>query len=413
MTRISQTGFAVRWLAVLALIIGPVCLGTHAAPPKPPPGPSGTIYYRKDTTYYAVKPDGSGQAANILPNIGNLTAPSYGDANPAYSPSGGNATQDRWWIYPAMTGDHYAQWINPDGTVTQNLPHWDLFAVRSNPQNRAQLQTVQLTDLYGIARVVGAEACWSNDGNNDLQNSFVTAYVRDIRNGFDPQTTNVDVNLSTGHNLLFPLAISEIQPGYVPFGPHSWAAEAELDAMLWSPVGNTVVGGWGGDLNGQGKFAPSGDLYLRNTAVAQWTTELFIAQWTPTSTGDPWLVLWDGRNGQPQNIWTAQWSPNGQTIAMEVRGAQLTGGDIYTQPASGASAPKKVLSATAKGFTTTIYHTPAWSPDNQYLVVIKEQYNGSTLTGSWLTRLSLSDGKTLDLVPIASGTKLQRWVADQ
>lgn len=409
MTCFSRTGFAVRWLATLAFFAGPLCLAAQAAPPQPPPAPTGTIYYRHGNTYYAVKPDGSGQAADILPthaNIANFAPPAGPIVNPAFSPSGVNATHDRWWLILGQTGV-YDRWEHVDGSVGENVPHWDLFAVRSNPQDRSQLSTVQLTDLYGIALIHGGP-CWSNDGNN-VQSSFVTSVVRDLRDEFveEPDGTTV-IQEAQGHThyIRFPLAISELESSYVPFGPDTWADETELDAMFY-PI---VVGVASfGNLNKQGTFAPNGDYYLRLDLVAQSATQLSIVEWTPTSTSDPWLVLWDGRNGVPTFISTPQWSPNSQTIAMENQGGL---GDIWTQPASGAAVPKKVLSASVKGQKVTSYSNPVWSPDNKYLVVIKSERTGNTLTGMWLTRLSLNDGKTLDLAPVTDGTKLLRWTAD-
>jgi len=412
MTRISRTGFAFCLLTLVGLVAGPLATTVRSAPPPQPPAPTGTIYYRNGPVYYAVKPDGSGQAANILPNIGSVTAPAPltpPEANPAYSPSGSNATHDRWWIYAAPTGV-YDHWVYPDGSVVDDVPHWDLFAVRSDA-TRTQLITVQLTDLYGIARV-GPYPCWSNDGNDDLQNSFVTTTVKDIRDSFveqaDGTTTVVDVALS--QSLRLPITISEIQLGFVPFRPESAEEEADFDAMLLPflyPAGYL----WAREFDGQGVIAPSGNARLRISN----DSPLFIEEWTQFPSGSPPLILWDGRDGVPKSILTAQWSPNGQTIAMDdfvTSGAPGVGINIFTQPASGATAPKKVLSASVKGQSSFTYSNPMWSPDNKYLVVKKRQFTGTTLTGAWLTRLSLSDGKTLDLCPIVDAAKPLRWTAD-
>lgn len=427
MMRISRIGFAIRFLAALTLITGPLCLAAHAAPPKPPAAPTGTIYYSSrdatisgsPTVYYAVKPDGTGQAVDILPNFDTVMGSS---AKPAYSPSASNATHDRWWITLKVT-DFYDEYISPGGSVTNDFPHWDFFAVRSDPQNRSQLITVQLTDLYGMVMITNPHASWSNDGNNDLENSFVTLLrARDIRDAFvveEDGTTVVNAAGLQDYSLRFPLTSTEIEPGYVPFRPESAEEDAKLDAMFM-PVTYPMTGLRYGYGNGaQGKFDPSGSFYLRDTNVAEGKTELSIVEW---STGNT-QVLWDGRNGAPTTVYAAQWSPDGQTIAMENRqlglpsgGAVYTGGDIYTQPATGAAAPKKVLAASVKGPTVITYSQPAWSPDNKYVVVVKTQYNLSTLTGAWITRLSLSDGKTVDLVPISTKwgvfTYPLRWTAD-
>lgn len=419
MTQLSRTGSAVRLLAGLAMLAGLMLTGSlptdnypayaakPPAPPPPPPPPTGTIYYRTGLpgplVYSAVKPDGSGQAADILPNIGKT-------ANPAFSPSGSNAMHDRWWLSFRQTGV-YDRWVNSDGGVTYNAVHHDLFAVRSDPLDRSQLIRVQLTDLYGIARITFN--CWSNDGNNDLQNSFVTAAVYDLRDAFvveADETTTVHAAQIHDHSLRLPLTISDIQPGFVPFGPESWANEAELDAMLLPllyPAGGAI-----GKSDGQGAIAPSGNFCLRTPPGPG--VSLIIEEWTQSPSGAPPVILVDGINGVPNDIWTAQWSPDGQTIAMVENGfGELGEGSIYTQPASGASAPKLVLNNSVKGQTITTYSQPIWSPDSKHLAVVKRQYNtGGALTGAWLTRLTLSDGKKLDLVPIADDTELLRWAAD-
>jgi hypothetical protein len=415
MIQSSRTGLAVRWLAALAVIAGPLCLATQSAfaakppPPPPPAAPTGTIYYRDGTTYYAVKPDGSGQAADILPNIAALTAPAYGDATPAFLPSGSNATHDRWWVYPATTGV-YDRWINPDGTVSDNRPHRDLFAVRSDPEDRSQLITVQLTDLYGVATIAPAMAHLSNDTNNDPLTSFAIPLVSDLRGRFSEEedgTTVVDLSQlgQQSHSMRFPLTISEIEPGYVPFGPDT-ADEAELDAMLLP-----VMYGAGylipNAVGNQGAIAPSGDVYLRIGS-----SKLLIQDWLSGSQ----TVLWDGSTGAPANPWAAQWSPDGAKVAIMNNGS--SGFEIWTQPASGSASPSKLLAATVKGNKRTDYTDPNWSPDSKYLVVVKNEYIGGTQTGCWLTRVTVADRKTLDLVPLPiSGSPgvshpILRWTAD-
>lgn len=418
MTRGDTTRFGTGLFAALAVALGllsSTVLAAKPPAPPPPPPPAGTIYYRIGTVYYAMKADGSGQASNILPNIADLTAPNAGDANPAFSPSGSNATHDRWWVYPAVTGV-YDHWIYADGTVSDNHPHLDLFAVRSDPLDRSQLITVQLTDLYGIATTAGATACWSNDTNNNPPSSFVTSYVYDLRGQFieeEDGTTVVDLTQlgNKTHSLRFPLTISEIQPGYVPFGPGS-ADESELDAMLLPVMQGAGFSLSAGVLGNQGAIAPSGDFYLRIRSQSP-GNQLLIENWQSGSQS----ILWNGSNGAPTKPWTAQWSPSGATVAIENNlSGSFLGGDIWTQPASGSAAPLKVLAATSKGTTTVTYQKPIWSPDNNYLVVVKNQYSGGTFTGRWLTRVSVADGKTIDLVslpvPPSSNYPILRWTSD-
>jgi len=240
--------------------------------------------------------------------------------------------------------------------------------------------------------------------------------ARDIRGGFVEEengTTVLTDAPSHAHTIRFPITTSEIQAasqtsGFVPFRPESPEENAQFDAMLL-PVLSSIFT----DTEQQGKQSPSGDFHLGGTAVGQGTTNLFIEEWTQFPSGNPPLILWDGRDGVPTTILTVQWSPDGRTIAMEDRGqGQPGGGSIYTQPASGASPPRMVRNISVKGQIITTYSDPIWSPDSKYLVVGKRQYTGTTLTGAWLTRLSLSDGKTLDLCPIVDAAKPLRWTAD-
>jgi len=74
------------------------------------------------------------------------------------------------------------------------------------------------------------------------------------------------------------------------------------------------------------------------------------------------------------------------------------------------------LAATPKGQTVVTDSKTIWSPDNNYLVVIKNQYSGGTLTGRWLTRVSVADRQTVDLVPVPTsddGSRpVLRWTSD-
>ena len=70
----------------------------------------------------------------------------------------------------------------------------------------------------------------------------------------------------------------------------------------------------------------------------------------------------------------------------------------------------------AKGTSTWAYKGIVWSPDSKYLVVLKTEYRSGSLYSFWLTRVSVSDGKTQDLIqlPLTGGPYQApvRWVAD-
>lgn len=420
MTPRSRTGSAVRLLAGLAVLTALAFAGNlltdsqQAFAGGSTPTPAGTIYYHSGNatgdSYYAIKADGSGKSSNLLPGV---VGP--GSAYPAFHPSGSNAAQDRWWIYTAQT-DVYDNYIYANGTVAHNVPHWDLFAGRSNPQNRSQLVTVRLTDLYGVVRCTGG-ACWSNDSNEDANSFIVGVMGQDLRNAFveNPDgTTTINVAQEVHCSLRVPLTASEIQAGwqandFVPISDIS-TTEEELDEMLWPYFAPYPYASTGGTI------APSGNFLLLNTYDY---TKLQIADWSNPASGNPPHILWDGSTKAPNHMQGVQWSPDGTTIAIdELVTTFPRGGNIWTIPAAGGT-PKMVLAASVKGSTITSYsgwgQAPIWSPDGKYLVVLKEQFTGTTLTGAWLTRLSLSDGKTLDLVPLsttASWNVPLRWVAD-
>jgi len=400
------------WKSTLlnALLCGVLASGTMTAlGAPPPPAPTGTIYYKSTgSTINAVKADGTGHTLNVLPNYSSMTGTTISVANPALYRSGSNSTHDRWFIYPGITGVYDETF---DGTTTYyDFHHYDLFAVRSNPANRSQLVTVQLTDLYGIANFnPGGAGSWSNDGN-DGPYSFVTGLAKDLRGAYeeieDPDTgeitTYVDTTLSSTCTPRVPLTLIELDAGgYVPISPDT-ISEAELDAVL---AFHSISKGPGY----QGVFSPDGSLCLRNNAP---TKQLSIAD---SLTGNPVQLLWDGSTTAPNDMYLWQWSPGGLTIAFTERISTYTrGGHIWTQPANASSVPKKVLTATTSGSTKTSYEAPLWSPDSNYLMALKLRYSGTTLNGAWLTRVRLSDGAATDIVSISTASipSMLRWTSN-
>lgn len=395
-----------------SILFAAFAIGTaiNATGAPPPPAPSGTIYYRTGMSFNAVKPDGSGQAANLLPGIGAMTSPVFGNANPAFFKSGSNSTQDRWFIYPGNNGT-YDEYITRSGSTLYDFPHRDLFAVRSNPADRSQLIVVQLTDLYGIVTFEPASAGWSND-SNDNPASFVESWAQDLSSAYseieDPDTgeitTRLDASLQIPCTARLPLTSSDLDAGgIIPIGPDT-VTPAQLHAMLWPYMFRAAR------IDGQGIISPDGLDFLSINSTQGTRLEIVDA-----TTGSAAQLLWDGTAGVPNVISRAQWSPSGTTIAIAERVSTYPGGGhIWTQPADASASPKKVLSATTSGSNKTAYSEPIWSPDNQYLVVLKQRYSGTTLTGAWITRVKVSDGKTQDLVSVpTSGDRAPlRWVSN-
>lgn len=420
MTCISKTGFVVRILALFASVAGTLSVTNGPVLAAPPSTPPGTIFYSTGGIFYAVKADGTGKTSNLLPNIQSLYGNVLAQANPSDRPYGTNAIQDRWWIIPLPTGETYDNWVYPaSGRVTHQVAHWDLFAVRSNPQNRSQLVTIRLTDLYGVVQFYPGSGFWSNDSNDDNTNSFVGCrWVGDLRNAFvvnQDGTTTVDNSQVVTSTARLPLTAPEIQAGwqfndFVPISPDS-VSEEELGSMLWPQLPQIRY-------DGQGMISPSGNFCLMTPPDGK---KLEIMDWTNPASGNPPTVLWDGTSTAPSGFVNSlsQWSPDGLTIAIGEQVSSLPagmrqGGNIWTIPATGGT-PKKVLSSVG-GSSAITYGNPIWSPDNKCLVVLKQKFSGTTLTGAWITLLTLSTGKTTDLVPVSTtagvSTFVQRWVAD-
>jgi hypothetical protein len=403
-------GFNTALVSILLSSIVATAITAHGAPPAP--APTGTIYYRVGTSINSVKADGSSHTLNLLPGWISMTQNVNSFPNPAFYRSGSNSTHDRWYIGVGITGtyDEYVSTVN--GQTLYDYPHYDLFAIRSNPANRSQLITVQLTDLYGIVSL-SALASWSND-DNDGPASFVTCAAHDLRDAYeeleDPDTgeiiTRVNTPLATFTDARVPLTLTELDlGGYVPISADT-ISESELDAMLAYDLFTP------GRLDFQGSISPDGSRFLSAPNAEQ--TLLRISD---VHTGSPLQTLWDGSTTAPNIMFAGchQWSPSGTTIAIGERlSTYPRGGNIWTQPADASAAPKKVLSATTSGSTKTSYSQPLWSPDNQFLVALKLRYSGTTLNGAWLTRVKLSDGKSTDIVSVSTASIPYplRWVTN-
>lgn len=178
----------------------------------------------------------------------------------------------------------------------------------------------------------------------------------------------------------------------------------------------------GGPNSFQGISSRNGDFYATSdppyATADNNVSRLVIADASAPYQNNLVLVLWDGHTGAPRRPFIPSWSPNDQTIAfIDGAASTISGGDIWTQPASGASPSKRIVAVGAKGTSTWAYKGIVWSPDSKYLVVLKTEYRSGSLYSFWLTRVSVSDGKAQDLVrlPIFPGGPYQapvRWVAD-
>lgn len=379
MTHFTRTGFAVRLCAALAVGICLLYVGSDrlfAGKPAPPP-PAGTIYYRQNLTQITgMNADGSGKF-EALPST------ALKDLTPGYSilamPSDHLTSGSRWWITYAQTGT-YATWISTNGETYTDFPHHDLIAVRRTPANATQLDVVQLTDLYGVLALVPQSGVWSNDSNEESNSSFVGGGVYDLRGAIDDAGT-LDFRLVISMTLRLPVTASEIASGMVP-PLDGTLTDAEIDSFLWPVLPNRI-------LNRQGTTSPSGILSAVLPSPGN-VLEVVDAEFPDYN--NPVQVLWDSNVGSPLAMERPQWSPDGLTIAFAA-----DDGNIWTVPANGSAAPKKVLARSVKGQMTLKYSLPIWSPDSQYLVVSLKTYSGTSLASSGLVRLPAAGGTTTDL----------------
>jgi hypothetical protein len=382
-------------LAALAVVVGVVSLTLSGASAAPPPG---TIYYRNGyNSFRGMKSDGTG-STEVLPSA-PMQALTPGWV-PIAVPSNHRHSGDRWWIAMAHTGtyDH----VVSGGGASSNYKHYDLFAVRRSSQNSSALDIVQLTDLFGVVWLAPQSGSWSNDSNVG-PTSFADAWGYDCRNTFvenDDGSTSLDlrdIRVTPVVRLRLPITASEIDAGWLgnDFIPYNASlTDAELDDLLWPYVSPTY--------NMRGLYSPDGSLHVVTNQ-----NRLVLLDAAAPDVSNPVRVLWNSNVGAPQSISRYQWSPDGLTIALTT-----DDGDVWTQPASGASPPRKVHARYLKGSTTRRYSQLCWSPDSQFLVAFRDEYSGTTKVSSRLFRLPAGGGTPFDLGAVNVNGSLLRWVSD-
>lgn len=437
MTCRSRTGFAIRLLAGLALIAALLVAATQPAPAAKPSGssstPTGTIYHTGGSFYEPGKfiwgfkpsgiPNGTSGAFNLLPGfydelpaLGTLFALPI----PCRLPQGSDTFHDRWWV-AALQSDTYDEVTVSGGQTRTDYPHYDLYAMRSDPNDRTQLIKVQLTDLYGMVNCNGG-ASWSND-TNEAETSFVMVRGYDIRNTFveDAAGTFYDQSQAVPVTLRIPLKASKIplQPNeFVPVGPAH-----NVQSLLGPDMSVRQVDPGIRDISSDtGLEYVKSDPNSPPSENPSAPNRLVIADATIPYANNPIQILWDGNSGAPRQSIHAVWSPDGTTIAfIDDAASTAPGGDIWTCSASGGSPPKRIVpvsKSTGKNSSTFTYRYPVWSPDSKHLAYLK--WESDTATGALKTvtisRVSISDGKTFDIAAVfynnaLDGTTL-RWAAD-
>lgn len=397
MTRISRTGFVVRWLTGLTAIAGLAVMAlvsseettAAAKPAPPPPPPPGIIYLKYQPSYLnSMKGDGSSNSDDLPAAALNALTPGYGPyAVPVNHVYGGS----RWWISTAITG-HYDSIIGATGNTLTNYPHWDIVAVRKRPGSSTQIDVIQLTDFFGILNILPVSAYPSNDSNDNLATSYVAAGIQDLRDTFvrgpDGKTSYDSRAVQYGYVRL-PLTVSEFLAGnFEPFDDS--LTDEEIDDLLWPTVAV-------GSSNVFGAASPDGSL-----TAAVFGKRLTIVNSAAPDYDNPVRLLWDGNVNSPAAPLAPQWSPDGTQIAFMADSST----NVWTISATGG-APKKVLAGTA----TSKFSKPIWSADSQYVVAVRNDYSGANITSTRLMRVPAGGGTVVDLGVIGTGAgPALRWV---
>jgi hypothetical protein len=250
---------------------------------------------------------------------------------------GSDSKQDRWYLGYAPTA-RYDRIIIPDGRDLANpdrYDHYDVFAYRTDPANRSQLQVVQVTNLFGEGwteyGMFGAG--WSNDSNESATTSHISSSTIDLGDCFvvetdefgDPVYT-IDFRIdpskwhpATGDFMHIPVTAGEIQT--------AWNLDLDLDLTL-----------------GDAELRP---FYTSPLSVSPNRTEFVSAennQLVIRSMADGSLVrtVWNGSQGiQPTTPSDPVWCRDGATIVFH------NGGNNYSRY-GGCEAPGRRRTAPAQ-----------------------------------------------------------------
>jgi hypothetical protein len=405
-------------------------------PPPPPPGPTptGTIYYTTSNGFWAMNPDGTGKTlVSMWAAPGSRLNPDGIDpiglyGAPCDQVHGSDLKRDRWYLYSAHTATFdtiiypngavrkATTLTRPDGSVSDSYPenmyHYDLFAFRSDPANRNDTVTVQLTDLFGIAwcSLNGLYGNWSND-SNEAGASYVSSGFNDIRGCFyvDDDGNNVldytldpskydSIQARTMQSYRLPMTGSQIQAAwelgtdinYRPSNP------ADLDNLFWKPWSSADV-------------SPNGLFY-----ISAENNQLVVRQ---TQSGAFVSVVWNGTSTQPKYPESPVWSRDGNTILFKNgSSANYTSAGGYWRVAAAGGTPVQLVKEDYKGFKWTSYGGGMWSPDSQHLSVtylLREQSSGATIVTKDVLRLPAAGGSATNLTADdSSPAGGYRWVSN-
>lgn len=360
-----------RSLAVAAMLVL-VCTSTQGGKPKPPPPPPpppavGTIFYTDPGGFWAMNADGSQKTQIVLglpldhPDIlGTPTAPPWGI--PCDRVYGSDPRHDRWYLCLAPTG-RYDRIIIPDGREIANPDryyHHDIFAYRTNPANRNELQVVQVTDYFGEAwtEMYAAAAGWSNDSNESPSTSYIDSATWELGDCFVVEEDEVGDPLfvidfridpskwhpQTYDTIHVPLTAGEVQM--------AWDLEVDLDLSL------------SGDTEIRPFYTPPSSVSPAGTEFVSAENDQIVVR--RMSDGALVRTVWDGTQGvEPTKPVDPIWSRDGTTIVFENGyGNYLSTGGVWTTPAAGGGTPVQLAKNSYKGWVWTKYTNPQCAPDS-------------------------------------------------
>ena len=362
----------------------------------PPPPLPGIIYHWRDQNVWAVLPDGSGLTQVLPAGI---------SGTPNFRPQGSNAFRDRWYLERRVTGV-YDTYKHPNGNDYTNYPHNDIFAFRTSPDDPAQIESIRLTDLFGIAAVVAGDPGWSLDDNESDPTSHVRFEVLDISDTFVLNPDGTSYFDGTGkpyQSLRLPITAAEITLAWSsgtsqPFRP---ADGIELAKTLY----------------------PRTEFYADLPVVtpsAQYLVALetgVITLLDPLTT-NPMFISWDGSTMGTPTMTSGGWqnnraalSPDSTRIAVLNWGRNSDGG-VWVISLDGSTLPKQLSQNSSKGKSYTEFDQVMWSPDSNYVLARKHSWTSST-GHTWDQLILPASGGSAVMTFSKSPMWGIRWVASE
>jgi hypothetical protein len=357
--------FRLKLPALFFIAIFATGLAFAQKPPKggggtPPPSLPGIIYHWRNQEVWAIRPDGS-ELTRVLPTD------STAGAIPCFHAQGSNAIHGRWYLESRQTGV-YATYRNTNGTPLTNFPHRDLFAVRTKPGDPTKTESIQLTDLYGIALIVDGGS-WSIDDNESIATSFVNTKAYDLRDTFSLDENGngyFDATGKTSYNLRLPMTASQITLGWISGGiaPYRPVDPAELTGVLWPNLNYTYAG--------DQQLTPNAQFIV---ALGRGNITLL----DPVTT-NPLFVIWDGSTMGTPTETSGWWNDGDADLSMDstrivvLNYPRTSEGGVWILPLDRSSPPLQIAQNYSKSKDYTEYDQVKWSSDSKYIIARRHSY---------------------------------------